>query len=76
MVKKGLCHEFSTLLRRNKTFINYIFLGVGLSLLVLNLSAFMGYVFDMNYSKVGFNVSVFSAMLIVVVTVYNVTVNK
>lgn len=76
MVKKGFCHEFATLLRRNKTFINYIFLGVGLSLFVVNIAAFMSFVHTMDYSKFLFNTSVFASMLIVLFSVYNVTVNK
>lgn len=73
MEKKGFCHEFGQMLRQNKTFINYIFLGVGLTLFFLNISTFMSFVHDMSYSKAFFNSSVFASILIVLVSVYNIT---
>ena len=74
--KKGFFHEFGQLLRQNKTFINYIFLGVGLALFFINLVVFMSFVDTLNYSKYLFNISVFASIFIILVTVYNVTMNN
>jgi len=76
MVKKNAFSEFATLIRRNKTFVNYIFLGVGLTLFLINITAFMSFVHTMDYSKFLFNTSVFGSIFIALVAVYNITAKK
>ncbi len=49
--------------------VSYVFLGVGLSLFLLNISSFLAFL-PSRYSAVAFDLSVFSSMIIVIYSVY------
>jgi len=59
------------IIKKNKKNVNYIFLGVGLTLFVLNLSSFISFV-NKVYQYTTFDISVFGAMIIILLAVYNI----
>ena len=60
---------FEAILKDRKT-TNLVFLGVGLTLFMLNISSFLTYL-PKEYSFTAFDISVFSSMVIILITVYN-----
>lgn len=48
----------------------YIFLGIGLTLFVMNITTYISFVRDMSYSFALFNTAIFSAMILILITVY------
>jgi hypothetical protein len=65
------------ILEKNHKRINYVFIGIGLTLFVMNITAFISYVKDLNYDFIFFNTAIFSSMILVLIAVYYTTeVNK
>lgn len=52
--------------------INVLFLGVGLTLFVINLGTMLSFM-PTNYSNLSFNISIFGSILIVVYAIYRIT---
>lgn len=50
---------------------NYIFLGVGLTMFIMNVTAFLSFV-DGVYSYLFFDLSILSSMIIIIITCYNI----
>ncbi len=73
MKKRSIIQDMSDFCRRNQRNINYVFLGVGLCLLVMNITAFLGFVADLSYAKLSFNLSVFSSILVILVSINDLT---
>lgn len=65
MVKKS----FVPSAYRDEKKVSYVFLGVGLSLFILNVAAMMSFN-PAKYSYYAFDISVFASMMIVIYTVY------
>ncbi len=59
----------------DKEKMSYVFLGVGLSLFFLNISAMMSYN-PVKYSYYAFDISIFSSIIIVLYTVYVIHYTK
>lgn len=55
--------------------INSVFLGIGLTLFLVNISSFLAYL-PSEYSELAFDISVFSSMIIILVAVYNLHEKK
>lgn len=65
------------ILEKNHKRINYVFIGIGLTLFVMNVTAFISFVKDLNYDFMFFNTAIFSSMILVLIAVYYTTeVNK
>lgn len=74
--KKG---SLSELLQREWKAVSYIFLGVGLTLFLLNISALLGLTIAngaIDYNYIGFDVSIFSSILLIVYIVYTLHEKK
>ncbi len=67
--------SFKELLEENELVVGYIFLGIGLALFVLNVSSLLSFL-PREYSYIGFDLSVFSSILIIVFAVYIITLKK
>ncbi|MFW6285696.1 MAG: hypothetical protein ACOC16_00835 [Nanoarchaeota archaeon] len=52
---------------------NYIFLGIGLTLFVMNITAFISFVKDVSYDYMFFNTAIFSSIIIILMTVHYIT---
>jgi hypothetical protein len=65
--------NITSMIDKNHKKVNTIFLGIGLTLFVMNLTAFISFVKDMNYDFMMYNTAVFSSMIIVLITVYYLT---
>ncbi|MEC8220782.1 MAG: hypothetical protein VX028_01810 [Nanoarchaeota archaeon] len=55
--------------------INAVFLGIGLTIFLINISSFLTYL-PVEYSEIAFDISVFSSMIIILVAVYNLHEKK
>jgi hypothetical protein len=55
--------------------VNLVFLGIGLTLFLMNLSAFLSFL-PRDYSEVFFDISIFSSILIIIIATYNLTKHK
>ena len=72
MEKKAKNHKnLKEVIKYNKMNLNYIFLGVGLTLFITNITSLISFV-NSAYSFSAFNVSIFSAILIIIMSVYNI----
>ena len=71
MVKKSLIPSVF----RDERKVSFVFLGVGLSLFILNISAMMSFN-PVKYSYYAFDISVFASMTIVIYTAYVLHNNK
>lgn len=61
------------ILEKNHKRTNFVFLGIGLTLFVMNLTAFISFVKDMNYNFIMYNTAIFSSMIVVLMAVYYMT---
>lgn len=64
----------------NKTFgdkkvVGYVFLGIGLSLFLVNISSFIS-LLPVAYAYLAFNLSIFSSMLLIIIAVHFLTIEK
>ena len=73
MVRKSFCKGMSKVLGNTRN-ISLVFLGVGLTLFFLNLATFMSFLPE-KYSFAFFDISVFSSMLIIIYSTYNLHSN-
>jgi len=53
----------------NRKIVSLVFLGLGLSLFILNISSMLSFL-PLNYNKIAFDMSIFASMLIVIYSVY------
>lgn len=67
--------SFEQLVSKNVKGINYIFLGVGLTIFIMNITAFLSFVKG-PYDYFFFDLSVLCSVLIVLVATYNIYNNK
>ena len=65
--KKAL-KDFNQALGNSKT-ISYVFLGIGLTLFLLNLSTFLAFLPE-KYSVTAFDISTFSSIIIIIYATY------
>ena len=63
----------SKLIEENQKKANYVFLGIGVTLFVMNVTAFISFVKDMTYDFMFFNTAIFSSIIIVLISVYYIT---
>lgn len=66
-------NNIKSLLEKNHKKTNFVFLGIGLTLFVMNITTLISFVKDMNYNFMLFNVAIFSSMIIVLMSVYYIT---
>ena len=66
---KGYVKEFEKALGSKKT-INLVFLGIGLTLFVINVSSMLAFL-PSSYNSTAFVISVFSSIIIILVAVWN-----
>lgn len=66
--EKSLCQRFEHSLGGKKV-ISTVFLGVGLTIFLLNISGFLSYL-PKNYNITSFDLSVFSSMIIIIYATY------
>ena len=66
-------HEHTDIKMNNKT-ISYIFLGVGITIFVLNLASLLSFM-PSSYSVIAFDVSVFASIIIILFSVYHMTID-
>lgn len=60
------------LLEHNWTAVSYIFLGVGLLMFLLNITAMLSYLPE-RYSMIAFNISTFGSIILIIYVVHELT---
>lgn len=72
---KNFCNEFKHFIEKEWKAISYVFLGAGLMIFIMNISAMLSFL-PKQYSYLNFDVSVFASILLIVYVVYSLHEKK
>ena len=68
--KENRDESLASLLKNNKNAVSYIFLGIGLTLFMLNISTLLSFTLPGKYAFTPFDLSTFGSMIIIIAATY------